>query len=334
MKKDIKSSKKTENLDTTSDGAIVFKHVSLGALLGGLIGVGIVFCIAGALGVFSKGSGIVWNNTSIVTPMQAKDWYGDKASILYESADSETGAVEVHYKDSAWATFTNNSLYLLQQYLAPKNKHGSLYDEVSGLPEFQKHGASAVYYAVNNDSGEFTELNKDVVYDAISAGLGTTNFTVFVEWDTNDGKPLDYTNTEIGAKDPNMTDDHWFYQYQYKYADVSTLCTYTDSAGLFRTYVEYLQNNDLAKPSTDANTTEDGNSFSVDSSLYGDIVEGSGTETTPAGTNTGSTTDTGSTTETTPVDNSSSETTVTEVIIGGSETTTTTEVPETTVAGD
>lgn len=289
---------------------------SIGAVIGGVAGVGIMGIII-ILNYLTGHSTVEWNNTAIITPTQSKTWLGDRASILYESADSETGKVEVHYKDGAWATFTNDSLYLLQQYLAPKNKHGSLYDEVSGLPEFKEHGASAVYYAVNNDNGEFTELNKDVVYDAISAGLGTTNFTVFVEWDTNDGKPLEYANLEIGAADPNMTDDHWFYQYQYKYADVSTFCTYTDSDGLFRTYVEYLKSNDFVTQSTDTDATNNEQEFSVDPSLYGSLVESeeTGTETTPAVTGETSENEESGSTETTAVSETAadgSETTVTE----------------------
>ena len=316
MKKDVKSiaSKTRGSKEASHEFNPKMYYGFYGAIFGGIIGIVIMIGIYLLNSFVASGSVVIWNGTKIVVPEQAQEWRTDKASILYESADSETGKVVVHYKNSAWATFTNDSLYLLQQYLAPKNKHGSLYDEVSGLPGFKEHGASAVYYAVNNDNGEFTELNKDVVYDAISAGLGTTNFTVFVEWDTNDGKPLGYANLEIGAEDPNMTDDHWFYQYQYKYADVSTFCTYTDSDGLFRSYVEYLKSNDLAKPSTDVDATGTEQEFSVDPSLYGSIVgsEESGTETTTVTGDDTATDDTAETTAVSDAEETGSETAVTE----------------------
>lgn len=161
-------------------------------------------------------SGCSSSKTAYVTPKNISTITVAENSI-YSTADSESGSVDVYYSDGTWVTLANGEVYIIQQYMAPKNKNDSLEKEVSSIPFYSAEDIT--YKAIDSASQTVYKLEPETVYTDIAQSLGTNDFQVFIEW----------------------SKDGYYYSYVMQYGDVSILYTYTDEACLFRSYVAYLE---------------------------------------------------------------------------------------------
>jgi hypothetical protein len=194
-----------------------------------------------AIGIFFTSCSSNTADSKYVTPDNIEAVTADE-NLIYSTSDSESGSVGVYYTNGTWVTLSNGEMYIIQQYLAPVNKNGTLRDEVKDLPGFNEDDIT--YKAMSNDTQTVYQLNAETVYTDISTALNTTNFSVFIEWSNND----------------------YYYSYVMQYGDVSIFYTYSDESCLFRSYVQYLQDNtdttidaagDSDKNSTDDTETDD-----------------------------------------------------------------------------